>query len=194
MTAYALPSFTEHEPSAPGAPTRRDGCRWRSTSPAATASNAATPHVFSTGTNLVVGLDEKLILKIFPPMLRRPVRLGARLRWRSFAAAASPIPEIVVRRRARRLAVSRDHAPVRPSGFRGVAVAAGRSEGARAAQIGETIAEVQRAPLGELPANRAALGLSSPGRSRDAGPGTRGSDCRENSSPGSKTSCVTPRR
>lgn len=28
------------------------------------------PQVFSTGTNLVVGLDDSLILKIFPPMLR----------------------------------------------------------------------------------------------------------------------------
>ncbi|QPF84313.1 aminoglycoside 3'-phosphotransferase/choline kinase family protein [Bradyrhizobium genosp. L] len=29
-----------------------------------------TPHVFSTGTNLVVGLDDGLILKLFPPFLR----------------------------------------------------------------------------------------------------------------------------
>ena len=29
----------------------------------------ATPHVFTTGTNLVVGLGDELILKIFPPML-----------------------------------------------------------------------------------------------------------------------------
>ena len=31
----------------------------------------ATPHFFTTGTNLVVGLDDRLILKIFPPLLRR---------------------------------------------------------------------------------------------------------------------------
>src|ERR1700732_2613385 len=30
----------------------------------------ADPQVFSTGTNLVVGLDARLILKIFPPLLR----------------------------------------------------------------------------------------------------------------------------
>jgi hygromycin-B 7''-O-kinase len=30
----------------------------------------ANPHVFPKGTNLVVGLDFRLILKIFPPMLR----------------------------------------------------------------------------------------------------------------------------
>jgi hygromycin-B 7''-O-kinase len=29
-----------------------------------------TPHVFTTGTNLVVGLDGAFILKIFPPLLR----------------------------------------------------------------------------------------------------------------------------
>ncbi|MET4230611.1 hypothetical protein ABIA85_003887 [Bradyrhizobium sp. LA6.10] len=29
----------------------------------------SAPHVFATGTNLVVGLSEKLILKIFPPQL-----------------------------------------------------------------------------------------------------------------------------
>src|SRR5437660_6012106 len=30
----------------------------------------AAPHVFATGTNLVIGLGEELILKIFPPILR----------------------------------------------------------------------------------------------------------------------------
>src|SRR5689334_19135874 len=30
----------------------------------------ASPHVFATGTNLVLALDEKLILKLFPPFLR----------------------------------------------------------------------------------------------------------------------------
>ena len=32
--------------------------------------DSSAPHVFSTGTNLVVGLNDKLILKIFPPLLR----------------------------------------------------------------------------------------------------------------------------
>src|SRR5882762_4515348 len=32
--------------------------------------SCADPHVFSTGSNLVVGLDPQLILKIFSPMLR----------------------------------------------------------------------------------------------------------------------------
>ena len=30
----------------------------------------AAPHVFATGTNLVVALDDRLILKIFPPFFR----------------------------------------------------------------------------------------------------------------------------
>src|SRR5258706_15144442 len=30
----------------------------------------ADPHLFATGTNLVVGLDDGLILKVFPPFLR----------------------------------------------------------------------------------------------------------------------------
>src|SRR3979490_2134582 len=29
------------------------------------------PHLFSTGTNLVVALNDGLVLKLFPPMLRR---------------------------------------------------------------------------------------------------------------------------
>jgi hygromycin-B 7''-O-kinase len=53
------------------------------------------PHVFATGTNIVVALDERLILKLFPPMLRAQFvserlslsHLRGRLRL--------PIPEIV---------------------------------------------------------------------------------------------------
>ena len=30
----------------------------------------ATPHIFTTGTNLVIGLGDDLILKIFPPIYR----------------------------------------------------------------------------------------------------------------------------
>ena len=33
--------------------------------------SCAAPHVFATGTNFVLGLDDRLILKIFPPLLRR---------------------------------------------------------------------------------------------------------------------------
>jgi hygromycin-B 7''-O-kinase len=54
-----------------------------------------SPQVFSTGTNLVVGLDDHLILKIFPPLLRRQfvsergalMQLAGRIRV--------PIPKVV---------------------------------------------------------------------------------------------------
>src|SRR2546430_17403604 len=56
----------------------------------------AAPQVFSTGTNLVVGLDDRLILKIFPPLLRRQFvserAALSQLRGRLTIA----IPEIVV--------------------------------------------------------------------------------------------------
>ena len=44
----------------------------------------ADPHPFRNGTNLVVALDEKLILKIFPPLLRAQY-----VSERAFAVAAS---------------------------------------------------------------------------------------------------------
>ena len=63
------------------------------------------------------------------------------------------------------------------------------------AQIGATIAEVQRVAGRRAFAHRAALGrVSSPGRSRDAARGTRVSACRKNFSTGSTTFCATPRR
>ena len=86
----------------------------------------------ATGTNLVVALDERLILKIFPPMLRAQFvsergslsQLRGRLRV--------PIPEIVFEG-------ERDGWPylvitrlVRRAGRGGVAIAAGATEGARA--------------------------------------------------------------
>ena len=74
----------------------RNGCRWRSTSRVATVLRATAPHVFATGTNLVVGLDDRLILKIFPPLLRGQF-VSERARWRSLRGRLRvPIPEIVV--------------------------------------------------------------------------------------------------
>ena len=56
----------------------------------------ADPHLFATGTNLVVALDDGLILKIFPPFLRRQFvseRMSlSQLRGR----LGVPIPEIVL--------------------------------------------------------------------------------------------------
>lgn len=110
----------------------------------------SAPHVFSTGTNLVVGLNEKLILKIFPPLLRTQfvsergslMQLKGRLHL--------PIPEIVAEG-------GRDGWPylviTRLSGELGSEVWPQLAEAQKERvlrQIGETIAAVQRAPLGPL--------------------------------------------
>jgi hygromycin-B 7''-O-kinase len=108
------------------------------------------PHLFSTGTNLVVGLDDRLILKIFPPFLRSQFvseRISlAQLRGR----LSVPIPEIV-------LEGERDQWPylviTRLSGILGKEAWPALPEDQKErvlAQIGETIAEVQRVPVGDL--------------------------------------------
>ena len=110
----------------------------------------ADPHVFSTGTNLVVGLDDGLILKVFPPFLRgqfESERISlAQLRGR----LGVPIPEIV-------LEGERDRWPylviTRLSGVLGTGAWPVLPEGQKErvlAQIGETIAQVQSAPVGDL--------------------------------------------
>lgn len=110
----------------------------------------ADPQVFATGTNLVVGLDDRLILKIFPPFLRgqfESERISlAQLRGRLDV----PIPEIV-------LEGERDQWPylviTRLSGVLGSEAWPGLPEDQKErvlARIGETIAQVQRVPLGDL--------------------------------------------
>jgi len=110
----------------------------------------AEAHVFSTGTNLVVGLDERLILKVFPPFLRgqfESERIAlAQLRGR----LSVPIPEVV-------LEGERDRWPylviTRLSGVLGTEAWPGLPEEQKErvlAQIGETIAQVQRVPVGDL--------------------------------------------
>src|ERR1700759_979455 len=52
------------------------------------------PHLFATGTNIVVALDERLILKLFPPMLRAQF-VSERLSLRLLRGRVRlPIPEI----------------------------------------------------------------------------------------------------
>src|SRR2546429_6558515 len=68
MTA-ALPAFTDYEPFRIW---RADPAQWLPIARNIARSHGlacATPHVFATGTNVVMALDEKLILKIFPPFL-----------------------------------------------------------------------------------------------------------------------------
>jgi hygromycin-B 7''-O-kinase len=66
----SLPGFTDQESFRAW---RAESSRWLPVAIDIAASHrlaCTVPHVFSTGTNLVVGLDNRLILKIFPPMLR----------------------------------------------------------------------------------------------------------------------------
>lgn len=112
--------------------------------------DAGAPRVFATGTNLVVGLGERLILKIFPPHLRAQfvsergalMQLAGRLRI--------PIPEIVAEG-------ERDGWPylviTRLVGQLGSEVWGELAEEQKERvlrAVGETIAEVQRAPVGPL--------------------------------------------
>ncbi|MDE5460538.1 phosphotransferase [Bradyrhizobium sp. CSS354] len=112
--------------------------------------DVSSPHVFSTGTNLVVGLGDKLILKMFPPLLRAQfvsergslTQLAGRLHL--------PIPEIVAEG-------TRDGWPyliiTRLAGTLGSEVWRQLPEAQKEhvlRQVGETIAAVQRAPLGPL--------------------------------------------
>jgi hygromycin-B 7''-O-kinase len=110
----------------------------------------ADPKIFSTGTNLVVGLNDRLILKLFPPFLRgqfESERISlAQLRGRLDV----PIPEIV-------LEGERDQWPylviTRLSGVLGTDAWPVLPEDQKErvlAQIGETIAQMQRVPVGDL--------------------------------------------
>jgi len=110
----------------------------------------ADPQLFSTGTNLVVGLAGDLILKIFPPMLRGQF-LSERASLSQLAGRIGvPIPEIVLEGEREqwpylvitRLAgiIGNEAWPILPEDQKERVLG----------QIGETIAEVQRAPVGEL--------------------------------------------
>lgn len=112
--------------------------------------DVGSPHVFSTGTNLVVGLDEKLILKIFPPLLRAQFISERGALTQLAGRLPLPIPEIVAEG-------MRDGWPyliiTRLAGTLGSEVWPHLPETQKERvlrQIGETIASVQRAPLGRL--------------------------------------------
>jgi hygromycin-B 7''-O-kinase len=108
------------------------------------------PHLFSTGTNLVVALDDRLVLKIFPPLLRHQSD-SERISLAQLAGRLGvPIPEIV-------LEGARDQWPylviTRLRGAVGTQAWPSLPEDQKErvlGQIGETIAEVQRVPVGAL--------------------------------------------
>src|ERR1700704_6031329 len=55
----------------------------------------ASPHIFSTGTNLVIGLGNDVILKLFPPMLRGQFVSERRSLTLLRGRLGIPIPEIL---------------------------------------------------------------------------------------------------
>jgi hygromycin-B 7''-O-kinase len=110
----------------------------------------ADPQIFSTGTNLVVGLDDRLILKIFPPLLRSQFVSECMALAQLRGHLSVPIPEIV-------LEGERDGWPylviARLSGILGTEAWPVLPEDQKErvlAEIGEAIAEVQRVPVGDL--------------------------------------------
>jgi hygromycin-B 7''-O-kinase len=112
--------------------------------------SCADPRVFSMGTNLVVALDQRLILKIFPPMLRHQFESErASLAWLHGRLSIS-VPQIVFEG-------ERSGWPylvmTRMNGVNGKEAWASLHEDQREsvlAQIGQIIAQVQRVPVGDL--------------------------------------------
>jgi hygromycin-B 7''-O-kinase len=111
---------------------------------------ADDPHIFATGTNLVLGLGPDLVLKIFPPALRSQF-ISERAALKQLRVRLDiPTPEIVLegeRDQWPYLAMTRlggtlgsEIWPLLPESWKETVLR----------QIGETIAQVQRAPIGEL--------------------------------------------
>jgi hygromycin-B 7''-O-kinase len=110
----------------------------------------ADPHVFSNGSNLVVALDARLVLKIFPPMLQHQFVSERAALLRLHDRLSVPIPQIVSEG-------ERSGWPylviTRMGGVNGKEAWAWLPEDQKESvltQIGEIIAEVQRIPVGDL--------------------------------------------
>jgi hygromycin-B 7''-O-kinase len=108
------------------------------------------PHVFSMGTNLVVALDQRLILKMFPSMLRHQFESERAALARLHGWLSISVPQIVFEG-------ERSGWPylvmTRMSGVNGKEAWVSLPEDQRESvltQVGEIIAEVQRVPLGDL--------------------------------------------
>jgi hygromycin-B 7''-O-kinase len=107
-------------------------------------------HVFTTGTNLVLGLGEHLVLKIFPPPFRSQF-VSERAALRQLRGRlAIPTPDIVhegEREQWSYLIMTRLKGVV---GSEVWPVLSEPSKQRVLREIGETIAQVQRVPLGEI--------------------------------------------
>jgi hygromycin-B 7''-O-kinase len=110
----------------------------------------ASPHIFSTGTNLVIGLGDELILKLFPPVYRSQFVSERASLTLLRGKLGLPIPEIV-------FGGERDQWPylviTRLAGIVGSEVWPALPEDQKErvlGEVGSTIAKVQRVPPGEL--------------------------------------------
>jgi hygromycin-B 7''-O-kinase len=112
----------------------------------------ADPQLFSTGTNLVVALNDRLVLKLFPPMLRRQFLSERNSLSHLRGRLSIPIPEIVLegeRDQWPYLVITRLRGVI---GAQAWSVLPEESKERVLAEIGATIAEVQRVPVGALAA------------------------------------------
>ena len=146
----ALPHLTDYETFRAW---RSDPSRWLPVARDIACGHrfaCTAPQTFATGTNLVVALDQRLILKIFPPMLRHQFvsERGALTVLRGRLSV--PIPEIVAEG-------ERDGWPylviTRLAGVLGSEAWPALPEEQKErvlVQIGEIIAQVQRVPTGTL--------------------------------------------
>jgi hygromycin-B 7''-O-kinase len=112
--------------------------------------STASPHIFSTGTNLVIGLGDELILKLFPPFFRDKFVSERSSLALLRGKLGIPIPEIVFEGK-------RDRWPylviTRLPGVLGSEAWPALPEDQKErvlGEIGAVIAEVQRVPVGEL--------------------------------------------
>jgi hygromycin-B 7''-O-kinase len=146
----SLPNFTDPEAFRSF---RADSSRWLPVVVDIARSHrlaCTSPHIFSTGTNLVVGLDEPLILKIFPPVLRGQFNSERRSLALLHGRLGVPIPEIACEG-------ERDQWPylviTRVYGRLGAEVWPALPEDQKERvlfEVGEIIAEVQRVPAAAL--------------------------------------------
>ncbi len=150
MMTPALPPLSDYESFQPW---RADTSRWLPVALDIAHSHGlktASPHIFTTGTNLVIGLGDELILKIFPPFLRDQFVSERASLTQLRGRLSIPIPEILFEG-------ERDGWPylviTRLSGIVGSDVWPMLPEDQKErvmGQIGATIADVQRAPPGAL--------------------------------------------
>src|SRR5262249_44415900 len=112
--------------------------------------SCAEPHVFSEGSNLVVALDQRLILKIFPPLLAHQFEAQRGALKHLHGRLSIPVPQIL-------LEGERSGWPylvmTRMLGVTGKEAWPMLFEDQREdvlAQLGEIIAQVQRVPVGDL--------------------------------------------